>query len=123
MRGEILGHTEKLVVEICCACHMTFAMPLAFRDSRRADKQYFQCPAGHSQNYTGISDEEKFNSEKQKRIEAENRVSDLLKQRNKIQREFRIATTKTKKGVCPCCNKEFSHLKRHIAYKHPEYFK
>lgn len=39
----------------------------------------------------------------------------------------RGVVTKTKnrigKGVCPCCNRTFVELARHIATKHPDYAK
>lgn len=54
----------------------------------------------------------------------------VLSERNAAQRALRATKgrlTKTKKrianGVCPCCNRHFVNLERHMTGKHPDYTK
>ena len=96
---------------------------------RQKGKSFF-CPNGHPQSYTGEPIEEKYKkaklalasateSQKWWREEAEKKARSLSATKGQL--------TKTKnriaKGVCPCCNRQFINLQRHMETKHPEYVK
>ncbi len=94
--------------------------------------QQFYCPAGHSQYYPQKSDAEKLRDEVarlQTNIEhKEATVSHLREQNSKLERSraaLRGVHTRTcnrvKNGVCPCCNRSFGDLSRHMATKHPDF--
>ncbi len=121
----------------CCNCGMLFAVPrtLDTRWQNRGSSQTFYCPMGHPQHYVGKSDEQRakdaeaaLKREKQRREWAEHNAEAA---ENKAQRaEYRrraekAAKTKIKnrisKGVCPCCNRTFVNLARHMSNKHPGY--
>lgn len=120
-----LNYTGQLYVQDCCNCGMTFGVPVEFDRRRRDDHSSFYCPAGHSQSYIGKTEEQK-QRERADRLERQlaNRDEDLRATRASL-----IATrgvlTKTKKrlanGVCPCCNRHFANVERHIANQHPDY--
>lgn len=120
-----LTYTGQLVVQDCCTCGMTFAVPKDFDRRRVEDKKNFYCPAGHPQSYTGKTEEQK-QRERADRLERQlaNRDEDLRATRASL-----IATkgvlTKTKKrvanGVCPCCKRTFADLARHMSGQHPDY--
>ncbi len=117
------------VIQECCNCGMQFAVTEEFEQRKRRDHTSFYCPAGHGQHFKAMSDIEKVRREK---IEAENRLQVQLnesrhaqlvaekalaeetKKRRKI--EKRIAS-----GVCPCCNRQFDDLHRHMKSKHKEF--
>lgn len=118
-----------LVVETCCKCGIAFAMPHDWQAERRRLRDTFHCPAGHGQRYIGETDEQR----KIRQLEAER---SRLEQRERVEREARehaqrrLAATKgvltrTKNriaaGTCPCCDKTFKHLTRHMADAHPDY--
>lgn len=126
-----LTYTEKLYVQSCCTCSIKFAVPADFDEERRTDHKSFWCPAGHSQSYTGKTEAQKLRD----RLEAEERkAASLLAQRDQaiaeadhqaaVARGYKGALAKTKKrigrGVCPCCNRHFADVERHMASKHPE---
>ena len=93
----------------------------------------FYCAYGHRQYYIkGESEETKLRRER-------DRLAQQIAQRDdeiKRQREMRVAAerqaaaargqvTKMKRraqgGVCPCCNRTFAGLARHMNAKHPEF--
>lgn len=116
----------------CCNCHMTFAMSEAFYRARRDDKEWFYCPAGHQQHFTGKSEEEKLRAllaEKERSLEWE-RSRTRYAQAEAIDRFHQLRTmkgvvTKAKKklarvdnGVCPECNRTFVNVARHMQTQH-----
>lgn len=139
VRGATFVSEQTLVVETCCNCHMQFAMPSELKARLLAERnggksKAFFCPAGHPQWYVGESDAEQLRRERDRLKQNEA----WLENQNKRAREeaehqrhrangFKGALVKTKKrvagGVCPCCNRHFTALERHMANKHPEFQK
>lgn len=127
-----VSYSSTLVTETCYSCGVLFAMPTDFYRNRQADKKNFYCPNGHSQHYVGKTPEQKLR-------EAEAQLTHLKDQQaaeRRRARENREALersnaalkgviTKTKKrvsnGVCPCCQRTFQDLARHMGNKHPNY--
>lgn len=99
---------------------------------RRNDHGDFYCPAGHCQSYIGKSDEERLREKLDYRSEQLARERD---QRHKEERKHAATkrrlsaskgqVTKIKNrvghGVCPCCNRTFQNLARHMGSQHPEF--
>lgn len=121
--------------ESCFKCGVVFGMPKALHNTCVRDKQTFYCPNGHGQAYvTSEADklrtklqaaeqatraaEERAAREERWRVQA-NEVSRTLERRLAAQRGV---TTKMKKriagGACPCCNRTFLNLHRHMQTKH-----
>ena len=124
--------TTTLVVEECCNCHVAFGVPEDFYKRRKKDHELFYCPKGHSQHYTGKTEEQKLREE----LEAERQRTARAKENAEYQRaekeriELRRratagALTRVKNrvgnGVCPCCKRTFQQLARHMTAKHPTY--
>lgn len=72
--------------------------------------------------------ETKYRKEVERREAAERRVQatrDLLYAEERSHAATRGHLTRTKKrgghGVCPCCNRTFQQLARHMKSKHPDY--
>ena len=118
-------YTATLVVVECCECHMDFGVTPTFERDRRRDHRSFYCPVGHRQHYPQRSDVEQL------RDELASTKTRLLRERDAHQhtearrRAEKAAKTKIKKrvaaGVCPCCNRSFENLARHMASKHPDF--
>lgn len=124
--------SETLSVVECCNCHMTFAVTQRFEQSRRADHVNFYCPAGHPQHWAQQSSEEKLRTELatvKRRLEwKESARLAAVDQATSAERRRRAAVgqnTKMRKrianGVCPCCNRSFADLHRHMSSQHPTY--
>ena len=108
---EVVTITEKLSIENCIACGMAFGMPSAVEKGRRRDHKSFYCPNGHGQHYAAENEEEKL---RRQLTDAMARETSLRDESDRIKR--RIAN-----GVCPCCNRTFKHLGRHMKNKHPTF--
>lgn len=113
----------------CPECGIPFGVRKTFEDARRSDKRSFFCPNGHSLSYTeSEADRLRKALETQKQQNA--RLADEAREANQRAEDARRATAAQKgvvtrlknraaAGVCPCCNRTFVNLQRHMAGKHP----
>ncbi len=116
---------------VCGECGIEHYVPKAFDDNQVAlgSKGGWDCPNGHRRVY------------RESEADVVRRERDLLKQRIaqkddeiRFQRQHREAAerqaaarkgqiTRLKNraaaGVCPCCNRSFENLRRHMDHKHP----
>jgi hypothetical protein len=138
-RGATWPTQVDMVVEHCCACGMPFAMPKDVRDellehssASELPTKSFYCPAGHQQHYTGPTREQRLRAEKEaleqrlqwaRESDERNRQRALRAERSAAALRGVVTRTKSRvgKGVCPCCNRTFTALQRHMATQHPEY--
>jgi len=135
-RGLTITVSQKLVTETCCNCGMLFAMTADFQaelyKGKTERERSFYCPAGHSQHYLGKSEaqvlKEQLETERRARQRAEQRVAEV---RDEVEHERHRADgykgyavrlrKRTAAGVCPCCNRSFENLRRHMSTKHPTF--
>lgn len=114
----------KLTPTTCCNCGVHFAMDERVYDECLQKGGNFYCPNGHGQHFT-----EPQLEKAQQRIRALEGYNRMTEERLERERRQHSATkgqlTKTKKriagGVCPCCNRSFANVGRHMAGQHPEY--
>jgi hypothetical protein len=130
---QTMTYTGTLAIEECCKCHITFAMPkdLQRRCIEAGPAMMFYCPLGHSQHYTASEVQrlkEKLEREQRWRKDAEIRARAARDQADAAERSraaYKGQLTKAKKrignGVCPCCNRHFANVERHMAGQHPDY--
>lgn len=127
--------TGKLVVVECYQCYMRFAIPRDFYDRLQElrNQGRFTCPSCECrQHYIGKSTETKLREQLDREKNNSQRLSDRLdleredhKRTEYQRRAAKGQLTKTKKrigaGVCPCCNRTFQDLARHMTGQHPDY--
>jgi hypothetical protein len=108
----------------CAECGIIFGVPADWLQSRRADKREFYCPNGHSLSYKA-SEADILRRERDRLKQTLAEKDDAIRQ---LEREKSVAKgqiTKMKKraahGVCPCCTRSFTNLRRHMETKHPTY--
>lgn len=114
-------------MEICCNCAVPFMMPVYLIKQCRADSsKWFCCPNGHSQHYSKSEStrlREQLESEKLKhqkeKDELTNKMLDAISERQKADAKLK----RVHNGVCPCCNRTFTNLARHMKTKHPKEIK
>jgi len=107
-----------------CWCGIRSAVPAElYREARRTGQEIF-CPLGHSFIF-GDSQVERLERELTAARDAQAR---LIRQRDHAQHQARaqkgVATKlrrRAAKGVCPCCNRQFADMARHMATKHPAF--
>lgn len=115
-------HTVGFYVEHCCNCGVAFAMTADLQKRRRGDRKSFYCPNGHGQHYTGLSEEQKLRDEVQRqavmREAADARALRAEAERMAVTKAHVKMRTRVMNGVCPCCNRTFQNLMRHMQTEH-----
>ena len=121
---------------INCGCGGTYAINERFREIKQERGGYWHCP--YCGNHVSYSETDLDKLKKQLAREKHNAEQEQARLRQSLDRaneranynERRRAAaqgqlTKVKKrvsnGVCPCCNRTFQDLQRHMANKHPDY--
>ncbi|MBA3773848.1 MAG: helix-turn-helix transcriptional regulator [Ramlibacter sp.] len=121
-RGVYFVGTISLVTEHCCTCGVVFAMTQEMEKRRREDHESFYCPAGHGQHYTGPNEADRLRAEverKQQMLEAEQaRNLKTAQERDQVARAHHKMRVRVMNGVCPCCNRTFQNLLRHMQTEH-----
>jgi hypothetical protein len=125
MSTLVITSTTRFTVITCYKCATPFCMTEEMNTERLRSQDSFWCPNGHSQSYTGKTPEQKLREELTSVIEAKNRVTfernDLESRLIDTGRKLERVKKRLKGGKCPCCNRNFTALARHIASKHPTY--
>lgn len=114
----------KMVPEVCFRCGVHFAMDERYWSEKNTNGGTFYCPNGHGQHYT-----EPEVVKLEQRIRSLNAWTQTLENNLGSERRKHAATkgklTKTNNriaaGVCPCCNRSFANVNRHMAGQHPEF--
>lgn len=129
-RGDIVGAgSQTLVVEECPTCAVIYAIPQLLKDKalqhRGPSGKSIHCPNGHSWHYTGKTEAEKLREQLERERERAGRITADRDQIEASLRATRGVVTRMKNrasaGVCPCCNRTFQQLARHMQAKHPEF--
>jgi RNase P subunit RPR2 len=117
---------------ICCRCKQPMWVPIELHTAAKSsEKIIFFCAYGHEQHFPKReSEEHKLRRERdrylQQLAEREDRIREMHKEQVRLRDEAnkaRIARRKVvdriSKGVCPCCNRSFVQLARHMKTQHP----
>lgn len=117
----------------CGTCGERFCITDELYNVLKRSQQTWHCPHGHQRYFPlGKSREEKLQEqleeERRWRQRAEQRVAQA---RDEAEHQRRRAngykghatriTKRAKAGVCPCCNRSFENLRRHMQTKHPTF--
>lgn len=130
--GLTYQKTITMVTVSCVRCGVVFGMPSDLNQAFIDDpSKSFHCPNGHSQHYSTSSldrlkKELKAANERaahqahmRQFAEEAQRRSEIELKKNKT--KFRNIKTRVANGICPCCNRTFVNLQRHMHTKHPEF--
>ena len=130
--GIIVNATLKLSTIVCYQCAVTFAVPISLHETLKDTGRDFYCPNGHCQVYSRPKLnvlKEQLEGERKKNKRLNDRLDTAIDLRDKYLRKFRAQKgqktkilNRIKKGVCPCCNRQFENLHNHMKTKHPELF-
>lgn len=114
----------------CCNCGIPFGVPSMWKESRLEDKVSFFCPNGHRQSYTKstaqklrerLEAKESELAKQKHRAEVEKvRTYEARRQRDRTRKSHRKMRDRVNNGVCPCCNRTFQNLLKHMRTQHPE---
>lgn len=105
--------------------HVTYLSADHVRARREDHRSYFCSTCGRSNYFPAESDVER---ERRLRTAAEEQRDTLRERNQETKRQLsaqKAAATRLKnrvgRGVCPCCNRTFRHLQKHMRTKHPEF--
>lgn len=115
----------------CGECGCLFGLSRFLYNARREDKKTFYCSNGHPRAYVE-SEADRLRRERdrlaQRIAERDDEIARQRTLREETERRLsatRGVVTRIKNrighGVCPCCNRTFGDLARHMATKHPTY--
>lgn len=122
-----------LIRETCYRCREPFGLDEGTYEVLRRSHGTFYCPHGHGQRYLeGESEETKLRREHDNLRQQAARLHDRIREEaERADKERRRAngykghaakiSKRAKAGVCPCCNRTFKQLARHMASKHPQF--
>lgn len=131
----IVSRQIRLEALKCWGCGCEFAVDEQLYANKKENSKTLFCPNGCNLSL-GKSRAEKIREEMESEIARVKRDKEYLEASVKRQREradtaersltaTRGVVTRIKnrvgKGVCPCCNRTFADLQRHMHTKHPEF--
>lgn len=112
----------------CDACGIAFAIPYSFYRRYKEHGAYVRCPNPKC-DWPSFHITESVKDQYEKKL-AQEREKARKAAEARAWAEQQLATTQTKlsrlqkrvgNGVCPCCSRSFTNLKRHMTTKHPEF--
>jgi hypothetical protein len=127
--GQIsVRHEVQLQQMDCGACGVIFAIPQEMYDNARRAGGWWHCPNGHCRgwekgsNHTRIKElEAALEAEQQRKQQALGRENEQRARADALEKKAATAAKRAKAGVCPCCNRTFQQLARHMETKHPKH--
>lgn len=111
----------------CCNtdCGISFAAPSWWVKGKRENHSWFYCPNGHHQYFAAESNAEKYKRERdiarQQIARAEQEATDERRKAELLMKQKRRLEKRAASGTCPCCQRSFQNMSRHMLHKHPEF--
>lgn len=134
MSAVLVWEGVEYVMSECITCGVRYTVPKLQWDKQRREGGMHSCSNGHSQGWTLGKNTDLDNMRRRaERAEQEQaRLADEARierdQRQAVERQLSATkgvVTKIKRrtshGVCPCCTRSFTDLRRHMQTKHPNF--
>ena len=125
----IAGTTELVIMR--CWCGVQHAVPESLRKEqiRKHDDgkvpMGIYCPLGHSHVPSGKSEADLLREKLDRQIARSDQMQSQLRDTEASLSATKGVVTRIKKrvghGVCPCCQRNFKNLRRHMKTKHPKF--
>lgn len=103
----------------CGNCGVFHAIPTAMYESCRSEGGFWHCPNGHSRGWSEGSISRERDRLKQKVAQLDDEIAALKLSEATAQKKLVAAKRRAVAGVCPCCNRTFDNVQRHMKSKHP----
>lgn len=128
--GTFVGSIEYVTIGPCSAtvnertgatCGQRWAMSRDFYNRTKRTGETWYCPSGHPRIWTGQTTEAKLAAAEAQAVA----LGDQLQAAVEEAETTRVALLRERhryaNGVCPCCNRSFENIARHIRGQHPDY--
>lgn len=116
-----------------CWCSVEHAVPRSLYElAQRDHKQAVFCPLGHQWVAAGETEADKQRRRAERAEQDKARVEEQLAQacserdaaersRARVAGDLKRHKIRASNGICPCCNRQFADMARHMKSKHPTY--
>lgn len=136
MTAQVIQLPIKYETTPCIDCGIEIVISSQRMRDLRNTSEEFWCLNGHRQWFSGQSDAErirrdlqaKLDQSERERVWAENRQKEnylraekLKKSRDALKGHLGRVKNRIAAGVCPCCNRSFANLARHMKTKHKRF--
>lgn len=123
-----MGHALTVTVQMtdmgCGECGIQFSVPETWRAEKQRTGRGWCCPNGHWSVYCE-SDADRARralaEERQRHANTLARLNEAEAAERNAQSEIKRMKKRASAGVCPCCNRTFQQLARHMKMKHPDH--
>lgn len=115
------GPVLQLFVSDCANCGTVFGIAADLEKRRRQDHATFYCPNGHPMHFTGKNDEELLRVEKARNTALTDQLAAAIRDAEHTRAALLRDRARFAAGVCPCCNRSFDNVRRHMRSQHPDY--
>ncbi len=136
--SELFTTVQVQLVVRTCWCGMPHAVPKTLADAQDRDfedgkpQSSIYCPLGHQHIRSGSTKVQKLERELQRERQQADQIKSDRDYQQKKRQEAEKSLTATKgvvtrlknraaNGVCPCCNRTFSDLQKHMRSNHPDF--
>jgi hypothetical protein len=120
----VTTNTDVTAIELCCG-HTVYLSDDFIAARRRDHKTWYCSTCGSQRHWPQKSDIEMLRGQLASTQDMLNTVRADRDRKEYSRRAEKAAKTRIKnrisKGVCPCCNRTFQDLQRHMTTKHPDY--
>ena len=127
--------STQLTAQTCPDCGGVYAIAQEYKDEARKKggfKQCWTCPYCKTVRGFGEGEADRLRAqiaelersrkwEEQQRLNAEREANHFRKSRDGIKGALAKERKRVGNGVCPCCNRTFVNLQRHMVTKHPKH--
>lgn len=122
----VLLSGERHVVNQCGTCAVWHTVPEIVYDCFKREGGYWHCPNGHQRGWdkgTDAIERENIRRERDRLKQDAARLQDEIAAERKRadEAEHKIVQVRRRAvaGVCPCCNRTFLNVQKHMQSKHP----
>lgn len=110
----------------CGCCGGTYAINERYREKQYQDGGCWTCPYckvswGYSNNSENAKLKRELDAERQRKERALAEANSLRASLSAQKAQTTKLRNRAKNGVCPCCTRSFTDLRRHMTTKHPEF--
>lgn len=111
----------QLVELECGTCGVCHCIPQSLYNKCKEEGGFWHCPNGHSRGFHEGSIRKERDRLKQQLAQKEDEIREEQTKRAEVERQMKRMQKRAKAGVCPCCNRTFTSMARHMQTKHPEF--
>lgn len=122
---QITVNNTLFYVMECGDCGVQHAFPLTIYETAQREGGFWHCPNGHQRGWRDGAEKEEMavlRREKERLTQnaayLESRVADEARRADAEHKKFLQMQRRAISGVCPCCNRTFVNVQRHMASKH-----